>query len=635
MHKMIAITLDKGPVIRAKKFLIIAVGVFILVSGIIGYLGYSANQEIEKTVTDQFNRQQLLLARKIAHDINNHFNFLDTILRRVNQFWQRGGRNMEAIKGDITSFFPLLRGWDVLAIVHCGRDEKFPVVFTEQGFTGAEGLGIYYDDYRRWGSRPEHRDSIIIDRTFRAEKGIFKGRWLTLMATPTWKRAAGQKGVPAWRFEGLTFIVVDPIGIAQRYTRGVRSGATGYGWVVDDRGIFLAHYEQTFVGEDSFTVRQKKNPDISYARINRIVREYLLKGKEGTDWYISGWHRGVTGEMKKLFAYSPVFLTKEDRGNLWSVGVTAPVTEVYGIIESAVIREWVIAGIFQLIVFSCLGVAIYFSLRWSRILAVEVDSKTADLRRSEMEVRQERDKVKASMQKLIEMQERLVRSERFAAIGEAAAYLSHEIKNPLMLIGGFAGQVEKSLSDDDANREKLGIIQAETRRLELMLAEVRDFTRPARPQKELQNINSVIEDTLALMENKMIDKGIEYEKALDDRLPDVLFDPQQIKQVLINLIKNAIEAMPEGGKLLVSSGREGGQVKVAVLDSGMGMPHEVAKKIFDPFFTTKKKGTGLGLAVSRKIMEDHEGEISVQSEEGKGTKITIALPIKPINMETR
>jgi signal transduction histidine kinase len=137
------------------------------------------------------------------------------------------------------------------------------------------------------------------------------------------------------------------------------------------------------------------------------------------------------------------------------------------------------------------------------------------------------------------------------------------------------------------------------------------------------------------MENKMIDKGIEYEKTLDDRLPDVLFDPQQVKQVLINLIKNAIEAMPEGGKLVVSSGREGGQVKVAVLDGGMGMPHEVAKKIFDPFFTTKKKGTGLGLAVSRKIMEDHEGEISVQSEEGKGTKITIALPIKPVNMEAR
>ncbi|TSA12461.1 MAG: hypothetical protein D4R73_02300 [Deltaproteobacteria bacterium] len=139
MHKMTAITLGKGPVIRAKKFVIIAVSAFLFVSGIIGYLGYSANQEIEKTVTDQFNRQQLILARKIAHDINNHFNFLDTILRRINQFWQRGGRNMDAIKGDITSFFPLLRDWDVLAIVHVGRDGKFPVVFTGQAAKGITG----------------------------------------------------------------------------------------------------------------------------------------------------------------------------------------------------------------------------------------------------------------------------------------------------------------------------------------------------------------------------------------------------------------------------------------------------------------------------------------------------------------
>jgi C4-dicarboxylate-specific signal transduction histidine kinase len=171
------------------------------------------------------------------------------------------------------------------------------------------------------------------------------------------------------------------------------------------------------------------------------------------------------------------------------VAVVAPETEVYGIIQSLVVRQWLIAGAFQLVVFACLAAAIYFSLRWSRILQAEVDERTADLRRSEAEVREERDKVKESMQKLMEMQEKLIRSERFAAIGEAAAYLSHEIKNPLMLIGGFAGQVEKSLSDDNVNREKLKIIQDETRRLELMLVTLR--VRPGRKRNYGISIQSL------------------------------------------------------------------------------------------------------------------------------------------------
>ena len=251
-----------------------------------------------------------------------------------------------------------------------------------------------------------------------------------------------------------------------------------------------------------------------------------------------------------------------------------------------------------------------------------------ELKHSEAEVRHERDKVRKSMEKLIETQNKLVRSERFAAIGEAAAYLSHEIKNPLIIIGGFARQVEKSLSDEDGNRQKLKIIQDEARRLELMLTDVRDFTRPSMPQKELQDINSIIENTLALLESDLKDKSISCKKSLDSDLPPIFFDPQQIEQLLINLAKNAIEAMPSGGKFFISSWREDKQVKVSAVDNGTGIPSEIAAKIFNPFFTTKKKGTGLGLAVCRKIIEDHEGEIRVQSEEGKGTKVTIILPIE-------
>lgn len=600
-----------------------------LVSALIGYLGYSANKEIEQTVTNQFNRQQLILARKIAHAIREHFDFLETNLMELNQLWERDAKRADEVRAHDEPLFLLLKKMNVLAIGHLDTEGRVSILIGEAGTAGKE-LGIDCGPYWQWATNPENQGRIIIGRTFAPNTGPFTGRWVMMMAMPTYKPVSQPKGNLRYHFEGLSFMVIDPIGIAMRYARDVRSGKTGYAWVIDHKGIFLSHYEDTFIGEDSFTIRSKRNPRISYTQVNEAMRDHLLKGEEGTGWYISGWHRGVIQEMKKLFAYSPIFLSKEDdAGNLWSVAVVAPGAEVYGIIQSLVVRQWLIVGVVQGLIFMCFAVAIYFSLRWSRILQAEVDGRTSDLRRSEAEVRRERDKVKESMQKLVEVQEKLIRSERLAAIGEAAAYLSHEIKNPLMVMGGFAGQVEKSLAEDDANRQKLRIIQDEARRLELMLTEVRDFTRPSKPQKEVQDINPVIGSTLTLLENDLKNRDIHCEKSLDSDLPPVFFDPRQIKQVLINLVKNALEAMPGGGKLTISSWREERYIKVSVLDSGAGMPPGVAEKIFDPFFTTKKGGTGLGLAVSRKIMEDHGGEIAIQSKEGEGTRVTIALPIKP------
>jgi two-component system sensor histidine kinase HydH len=583
---------------------------------------------MEKTVTEQFNRQQLILARKIANNISNHFNFLGTSLRRFNQFWERGVKSTDKITTYFTSVFELLTDWHVLVIGHLDREGKIPVVVSEKGLSTDKGLSINYDSYWQWGIKPENRGKIIIGRTFRPDTGLFKGRRLVTMAAPIWQPTAPQKGEEKYYFEGLNFLVVDPVGIAQRYARDVRSGETGYAWVVDHKGIFLSHYEATFIGEDSFTVRHKTNPNISYARVSQIVRKHMLKGEEGTDWYISGWHRGIIGEMKKLFAYSPIVLSRErDSGNLWSVGVTAPETEVYGIVQSLVIKQWLIAGVFQLVVFLGLAASIYLSLRWSRILQTEVDEKTADLRRSEAAVRRERDTVKESMQKLVETQEKLIRAERFAAIGEAASYISHEIKNPLVAIGGFARQVERSFSPDDENIKKLRTIIEETGRLESMLTDVRDFTRPSSLKKELKDINLSIKETLSLMEDTLTAMGINYDKLLDDKLPPIWFDPEQIKQVMINLIKNASEAMSEG-KITIMSRQEGDYIKVSISDTGAGMSAEMVEKIFEPFFTTKRKGTGLGLAVCRKIIEDHAGELAVESTEGKGTKFTISLPIE-------
>jgi two-component system, NtrC family, sensor histidine kinase HydH len=231
-------------------------------------------------------------------------------------------------------------------------------------------------------------------------------------------------------------------------------------------------------------------------------------------------------------------------------------------------------------------------------------------------------------EELLESQERLLRSERFAAVGEAAAYVSHEIKNPLMVIGGMASQVERRLAEDPAGQEKLRIIQTEVKRLESFLGELRDFLRPAQPSKQAIDLNQVIREVKALMEEAIREKGIRLEDRLNPDLPPVEADPNQLKQVLLNLVKNALEATEDQGSILVSSGTDDGQVWFSVQDTGKGMSEDVQEKIFHPFYTTKEKGTGLGLAVINKIVTDHHGAITVSSSAGSGSTFTVRLPEK-------
>jgi len=234
--------------------------------------------------------------------------------------------------------------------------------------------------------------------------------------------------------------------------------------------------------------------------------------------------------------------------------------------------------------------------------------------------------LKRSREALSRAYERNLQAERLATIGKGAAHIAHEIKNPLMLIGGFSKQVFESLGHEDPNRKKLQIVTDEIRRLESLLVDVSDFARMAQPQKSIQNINDVALDVYNLMSEGLQKQGIEFTKSLRPDIPSSSFDPRQLKQILINLAKNAVEAMPHGGKLDIATDMEGQMIKIAVTDTGKGIPGENLQDIFNPFFTTKPKGTGLGLAISRKIIEDHGGSVEIKSKVGEGTTCIVNLP---------
>lgn len=235
--------------------------------------------------------------------------------------------------------------------------------------------------------------------------------------------------------------------------------------------------------------------------------------------------------------------------------------------------------------------------------------------------------LKRSRDELKRMYEQNLQSERLVTIGKGVSYIAHEIKNPLMLIGGFSKQVAQSPGIDESNRKKLEIVIGEIKRLEDLLIDLSDFTRLSNPQISLQNINQILEEVCNLMAPEFERLGIEMTKCQDESIPPSSFDPRQIKQVLINLAKNAVEAMPNGGRLVLGTNLEGTMIKVSVSDTGKGIPELDLQEIFNPFFTTKPKGTGLGLSISLKIIKDHGGTIDITSKTGEGSTCSMFLPV--------
>lgn len=226
------------------------------------------------------------------------------------------------------------------------------------------------------------------------------------------------------------------------------------------------------------------------------------------------------------------------------------------------------------------------------------------------------------------LEEELVRNERLASLGRMVAHISHEIKNPLAIIGGFARQCERQQELSDENRRKVQIIHQEVERLEKFLADLSSYTRTAPNQKAPGDILALVREVADFMEAAFKEKGVAFLLQAPTEIPPFLFDPGQMRQVLLNLFKNSLEAMPEGGQITVNAALRGGYLVLAIRDTGQGILPEHLKSLFTPFFSTKEGGTGLGLTICRGLIAQHQGEIEFTSEVDRGTTCTIHLPLK-------
>jgi signal transduction histidine kinase len=226
------------------------------------------------------------------------------------------------------------------------------------------------------------------------------------------------------------------------------------------------------------------------------------------------------------------------------------------------------------------------------------------------------------------MQLQLIQSEKLAAVGQLTAGIVHDVKNPLTVIKGMAEILQENQGLDSATQKDLKVIGESAVKANRIVTDLLKFARQSAPEMQSRDLRETVDAALRLTAYMVREAGIQLVTDLPKKPVIVTYDALQVEQVIINLIKNAVQAMPEHGKLTVSLKSIGNEVALTVQDTGIGIPPENLSRIFDPFFSTKSEGegTGLGLSLSYGIVANHKGWIEVVSEVGKGATFTVFLP---------
>ena len=233
---------------------------------------------------------------------------------------------------------------------------------------------------------------------------------------------------------------------------------------------------------------------------------------------------------------------------------------------------------------------------------------------------------------LAEQRDRLVQAERVAAWRELARRLAHELKNPLFPLQITVENLQRARAlgqaeFDEVFAESTGTLLAELENLKRIIARFSDFAKMPRPQLETVDLNALARGTMKLFEAQLAAAGVTASLELDEKLPAVEADPEQMTRVLKNLVLNAVDAMPGGGRVTVRTSRRNGWVRLEVADTGQGLTPEECERLFTPYYTSKTHGTGLGLAIVQSVVSDHGGSISVESEPGQGATFRIDLAV--------
>jgi PAS domain S-box-containing protein len=367
-----------------KYFKILVFVIMTLLLGAVFTLGWRSSQQVKAVVTEDFNQQQLVLARHVADQIGNSLDSLKREIQLLSLSPSIQYSELPALRNRMENSFSNIKHEGTLEIRFIEEKKRSSFIVNEKH--PCVSAKPFPEDIRslEWAMKNDQKGKILLTSVTLESFDDQPAVPLMKIMIPVWQVSVDDSHpVATNRFSGVLIFVVDASRLIKGITREVRSGKTGYAWIIDENGMFLYHQEKTFVGQNAFEARKGKKPTISFARINEIQKEKMLKGEEGTSWYVSGWHRGIEGEIKKLIAYTPILLGGDTSNRIWSVAVVAPVTEVEGAIHSIHVQQFILQG---LIIFIILfgGLFINFIiLSWSNLLEQEVTKKTAELTKSE------------------------------------------------------------------------------------------------------------------------------------------------------------------------------------------------------------------------------------------------------------
>lgn len=722
-----------------KQGLIVVSMVILALLGTALVLSVLSGRELKNMIKKDFNSQQLALATHVAETLE---------------------KNLKVIKRELItlSLSPSIEYVEAVAwanrmkislssISDYGTTEIMliaPDGMNSYSVNYAHAIFIEQEDYTKepyfqWCKKPENKNRIYISKVTEGTVKDSEPGLVMKMAIPVYQVSSDEAHpVPTYDFGGVLVLTLDAGSLAGSLAAPIRSGKTGYAWIIDEEGKFLYHLEDDFVGENAFEVRKYKDPYISFKQINQIQKTKMLDGKEGTSEYISGWHRGVTKTMEKLIAYAPVHIGAANAARIWSVAVVAPTSEVERAIHSVYVRQSLIQGAFVLAVLVIFGFLVINERAWLKTLEEEVDVKTKDLAgyAERLEQSEERyrsliesaddmiftldrsctilsvnrycsewlgrnpttivgenlfnlfhyedpDAVCSLIERVFETCEtvsheeslivggkgyhldtkykpifvlsgnkdatlcisrditehkkiegQLAHTEKLASLGSLSAGVAHEINNPIAVILGFTELLLGKVPEGSKEYEMLETIERQGNNCKKIVENLLAFGKVRGGTPGETNVIDDLQQVVNVALNTMVTKKVDLTTHLEEDLPTVCGDGEQLEQVYLNIINNALVAMDGGGVLNIAAKQVGNMVSVSFSDTGHGISEENMDKIFEPFFTTKGvgEGTGLGLSVSYAIVKKFGGDIQVESQtkkEGKtsGTTFTVLLPI--------
>jgi PAS domain S-box-containing protein len=674
----------------------------VIVGGMVA-LGIHGYDSAEKAMAEQFNRQQLLLAQQAARGLEIFLADLRqtiTLLVRLPE-----AQNLAGEKGPKDPV-EILRALSLNA----GGGMDFLFWVDNQGrLKSAYPVNLWQE---KWGK----------DFTFQPylQKARLTGRPVVTHVIPPARKEPPQDQGPSFgsiliaapffhgsEFAGLLGCSVDFRKAYERFVHPMRFGVQAGSWMINQEGKFIAHYDPDLLGKDAFAARKERDPRLSPERIDRIMKEEMLAGRTGMNEYVSGWHMGRRGRIKKLIAYAPLRLDNE----VWSVALVVPYSQVTHVVwerfKTSAVLILIMAG--TLLTGTYVGhkinrerIRAEEKVRWGeeilksqnrlqaifdgapdaivivnrnyRVLTV---NKTAlnwyrrtvedfvgkpcyvefqnrsdlcpncpgeeSFRTGQPAFRQRASLVAGGTKHYLqiftfplrnrngevvevveyvkdvtaekELQQQIIQSERLAVVGRMSANVAHEIRNPLgtiVLNAELLGDELDRLDSRDRNAAREEYLQ---------------FARLPKVKLEPGRVNAVVSDLLFFLKEEFAERRVLVGEELDPSLPPAQLDPKQLRQALLNIIKNSLEAMPGGGKLTISTAQKDGKVEITVGDTGKGIESENLELVFTPFFSTKHGGTGLGLSITSHIVKEHRGTITFQSSPGLGTAFTIRLPL--------